>query len=118
MNTEIGKVIWFDRKKGFGFVKLIDTKSKLHGKDVFVHYSSINSESNFKVLLPGECISIDVEENTDESNDKEFNTSNVTGLFGTKLMVDNEDYILKVIRKKEYTSEEGGDGSAPSNVTE
>ena len=28
MNTEIGKVIWFDRKKGFGFVKLIDTKSK------------------------------------------------------------------------------------------
>lgn len=33
-----GKVKWFDRRKGFGFIESED------GTDVFVHYSEIKSE--------------------------------------------------------------------------
>jgi CspA family cold shock protein len=33
-----GKVKWFDRRKGFGFIESED------GTDVFVHYSEIKSD--------------------------------------------------------------------------
>ena len=98
--SEIGKVLWFDRKKGYGFVKLLNPESEYVDKDVFVHYTSIVCDSDFKVLYPGETVSLDVEKNTDDSSDKEFNTSNVTGIYGTSLMVDNEDFMFKVIQKR------------------
>ena len=100
VGSEIGKVLWFDRKKGYGFVKLVNPESENTGKDVFVHYSSIKCNSDFKVLYPGETVSLDVEKNTDDSSDKEFNTSNVSGVYGTSLIVDNEDFMFKVIQKK------------------
>lgn len=42
-----GKVKWFDVKKGFGFIL------NPEGKDVFVHFSVIQSEG-FRVLKDGE----------------------------------------------------------------
>lgn len=98
--SEIGKVLWFDRKKGYGFVKLVNPESEYVDKDVFVHYTSISCDSDFKVLYPGETVSLDVEKNTDDSSDKEFNTGNVTGIYGSSLMVDNEDFMFKVIQKR------------------
>lgn len=98
--SEIGKVLWFDRKKGYGFVKLVNPESEYVDKDVFVHYTSIGCDSDFKVLYPGETVSLDVEKNTDDSSDKEFNTGNVTGIYGSSLMVDNEDFMFKVIQKR------------------
>lgn len=98
--SEIGKVIWFDRKKGYGFVKVINPDSEFFNKDVFVHYTSISCRSNFKILYPGECVSLDIKKNTEEEGKKEFSTSNISGIFGTQLMVDNEDFIIKIINKK------------------
>ena len=98
--SEIGKVLWFDRKKGYGFVKLISLESENTGKDVFVHYSSINCNSDFKVLYPGETVSLDVEKNTGEVSDKEFITRNISGVYGSSLMVDNEDFMFKIIQKR------------------
>ena len=101
VGNEVGNVIWFDQKKGFGFVKIITPNSEYLGKEIFVHFSSIQSENSFKKLYPGENVSLDVEKNTDENaNGKELISKNVSGLFGSQLLVDNQTYIYKVIRRR------------------
>lgn len=54
MNT--GKVKWFNAEKGYGFITGED------GKDVFVHYSSIN-QKGYRSLEEGQSVSYDVVEN-------------------------------------------------------
>ena len=98
--SEIGQVVWFDRKKGFGFVKIVNPESELFEKELFIHFTSIQCESSFKILYPGETVSMDVEKNPDQNEgQKEFLVSNVSGIYGSPLMVDNDRYIFKVIRK-------------------
>lgn len=46
----IGKVKWFNSKKGYGL--LTDDE----GNDVFVHYSGILSEDKFKTLKNGDTV--------------------------------------------------------------
>ncbi len=48
-----GKVKWFNAGKGFGFIETEE------GKDVFVHFSSIQSEG-FKTLDEGQDVEFDV----------------------------------------------------------
>lgn len=50
-----GIVKWFSEKKGYGFIERND------GRDIFVHYSSINT-SGFKTLTEGDRVSFKVEE--------------------------------------------------------
>jgi len=49
-----GTVKWFNNEKGFGFIE------QESGSDVFVHYSSINSEG-FRSLKEGDRVSFEVE---------------------------------------------------------
>ena len=50
----LGKVIWFDVKKGFGFIKGEDNK------DYFAHYSKIEAPlGEFRVLDEGETVSFE-----------------------------------------------------------
>lgn len=51
-----GKVKWFDGKKGYGFIEQDDGTG-----DIFVHYSSIQSEG-FKTLDEGQKVSFEVGE--------------------------------------------------------
>jgi len=50
-----GKVIRFNKRKGFGFIKSVD------GKDVFFHYSSLVMEG-FKDIPVESEVEFDVEE--------------------------------------------------------
>ena len=48
-----GSVKWFNNEKGYGFIAVDD------GSDVFVHYSSIQSEG-YKSLDEGQRVEFDV----------------------------------------------------------
>lgn len=50
-----GKVKWFNDAKGFGFIE------QEGGKDVFVHFSAIQSEG-FKTLREGQEVQFEVVE--------------------------------------------------------
>ena len=52
---ETGKVKWFNRTKGFGFIE------REEGADVFVHFSAIQGEG-FKVLEEGDEVEFEVTE--------------------------------------------------------
>ena len=61
----MGKVKWFDPKKGYGFI--VGEK----GQDVFVHYTSIVGEG-FRALKDGETVDYELIE-----GDKGFQAKNV-----------------------------------------
>ena len=61
-----GKVKWFHDAKGYGFIEIEG------GKDVFVHYSAINSEG-YKTLAEGQEVEFEL---TD--GDKGPRAANVT----------------------------------------
>ena len=52
----IGKVKWFDSKKGYGFI-LTD-----EGKEIFVHYTGIIAEG-FKALTEGQNVEFEIGDN-------------------------------------------------------
>lgn len=52
---EKSKVKWFDAKKGYGFIDHPEG-----GDDVFVHYSQIISEKDFKTLRTGQEVAFEI----------------------------------------------------------
>ncbi|MGI6605542.1 MAG: cold-shock protein [Peptococcia bacterium] len=48
-----GKVKWFNKEKGYGFIERED------GNDVFVHFSAIQEEG-FKTLYEGEAVEFEI----------------------------------------------------------
>ena len=52
----IGKVKWFNTKKGFGFIRKEDSEL-----DIFVHYTSITGDG-YKALQEGEDVQFELVE--------------------------------------------------------
>lgn len=55
MEVQKGTVVWFNDKRGYGFVTPDDG-----GKDLFVHYTNIVSDAKFKTLVAGQRVSFTV----------------------------------------------------------
>jgi CspA family cold shock protein len=53
---QVGKIKWFDDRKGFGFVVHPD------GRDVFIHYSVIQGQKGRKTLEENQTVKYTVEE--------------------------------------------------------
>lgn len=49
-----GTVKWFNDAKGYGFI------SREDGKDVFVHYTAIQSEGGYKSLAEGQRVEFEI----------------------------------------------------------
>ena len=89
--NNLGVVKWFNNKSGYGFVTII-SEGDMNGKDVFVHHSSITvSAEQYKYLVQGEYVSLDVEKS--EKGDYVFQTTRVTGVFGGALMCETRQDI-------------------------
>jgi CspA family cold shock protein len=51
-----GKVKWFDMKKGFGFIE------QENGEEVFVHYTDIKTDKQYKTLDKGVKVEFEIVE--------------------------------------------------------
>ncbi len=73
----MGEVKWFDPKKGYGFILGED------GTDIFVHYSSIQSDG-FRTLRDGEFVTYEL-----VKGDKGFHARNVLRPIGAMAPTDS-----------------------------
>jgi len=79
----LGRVKWFDNKKGYGVICVLDGIRQ--GADVFAHHASIvTGEDQYRYLVSGEyvsCIPID-----SVNKSIQYAASNIKGVLGGPLM--------------------------------
>ena len=95
---EVGQVRFFDHKKGFGFVDILNKESEHFGEEIFFHFSEINCESSFKKVIPGEVVAFTISKKP--GDDTKNVCTNITGAFGCRMLVDNEQFIFRVMKKR------------------
>jgi CspA family cold shock protein len=78
-----GRVKWFNNKTGYGFISV--TSGDRSGTDLFVHHTSIDvADQQYKYLVQGEYVEFEII--NAETADHEYQTRNVRGISGGKLM--------------------------------
>ena len=78
-----GQVKWFNSKSGYGFIT-IKTECNLKDNDIFVHYTNITTDTQYKYLVQGEYIEFKLLSSSNTNH--EFQAVNVTGIYGGNLM--------------------------------
>lgn len=101
----VGRVEWFNIKKGFGFIKVLDdTDEKFKDMTIFCHQSNISpvDDSTFRKLFPGEYVSFECTVKEDEGKSE---ATNVRGINGGPLLIDNESFNFKFFPKVKRESQ-------------
>jgi hypothetical protein len=123
----VGQVKWFNTKAGYGFITvcgnnanailieestvegaddLVETCDLLQGKDIFVHYSSINVlNTQYKYLVQGEYVEFNI---VKTENDKyEYNSTNVSGIKGGTIMCETRKTTVPPLQNRRNNSGRG-----------
>ena len=87
VGSELGRVKWFNSRKGFGFVTLLTKRDgDTEQTDVFVHHSHVCvDQEQYKYLVEGEYVSLDVHP-VDGNEEWKHQAANVRGVCGGQLM--------------------------------
>jgi cold shock CspA family protein len=102
----VGRVKWFDTRKGFGFVTVTD--SERSGEDIFVHHSGLNtSEKQYAYLVQGEYIAF--ETRPMDSDEHKEQAVNVQGVSGGQLMCETrrQQRIERAVHRREQRQTQG-----------
>lgn len=108
----LGQVKWFNRRRGYGFIKILksdnvgDSDENFIGKDVFVHQSHIKPhKSTFRSLEENEYVEFGL--SLDDKNTTQ--AVSVTGVMGGSLLcdayADRQRYNREMANK--HSSEKG-----------
>jgi cold shock CspA family protein len=86
MTTKIGKVEWFDNKRGFGFITY--SLGTDESDQVFVHITnlSVANDNVYKTLFAGEYVEFVLSEYEETDKKGKFQATKVTGVNGGALM--------------------------------
>ena len=85
--TYTGRVKWFNKTGGFGFITVVGGDRE--GTDVFVHHTNVTvSEEQFRFLVQGEYVSFGISEVEGEAH--EFQATGVRGVGGGALMCETQ----------------------------
>lgn len=81
VETQCGRVKWFNNSAGYGFISVSE------GNDVFVHHSSLMTQTNqFRYLVEGEYVTFKLKQLGDR-----FTAIEVTGPNNGKLMCETRN---------------------------
>jgi cold shock CspA family protein len=82
-NRVTARVKWFNNKNGYGFASTLEDEPK----DVFVHHTSLSvGKEQYRYLVQGEYVDLDVSPITDEASKHKWQSANVTGVKSGPLM--------------------------------
>jgi len=81
-----GMVKWFNNKTGYGFITACEGEQK--GKDIFVHYTSIQVENpQYRFLTQGEYVDFSLVKSDTEKY--EYLAKNITGVKGGPILCES-----------------------------
>jgi cold shock CspA family protein len=105
----LGSVNWFDTRKGYGFIRILNGEHV--NKEIFIHQTNIMSD-NYRVLFPGEYVSLDVLNNENSDETRRYQCQNVRGILGGPLLTDSPTHYYRVFEKEKVRM-----GRQPVNST-
>ena len=87
-----GQVKWFNTKAGYGFITVCDGEHT--GKDIFVHFSSIQVvNQQYRYLVQGEYVDFNVVK--PEGDKYEYHATNVGGVKGGPIMCETRRIAME-----------------------
>lgn len=79
----VGCVKWFDNKKGYGIISIMELQHK--NEDVFAHHTEVTTKTQqYRYLVAGEYVTCEVTRSVNKS--VKFSASGIKGILGGNLM--------------------------------